>query len=553
MSDVELYDTTLRDGAQTEGISYSVQDKLRITEKLNALGVHYIEGGWPGSNPKDAEFFRRARRLRLGTSTLTAFGSTRRASSAAKDPNLLALLKAETRVITIFGKSWDLHVRDVLKLTPEQNLKVIHDSVAFLKRHGRTVIYDAEHYFDGYKENASYALKTLKAALEAGADAVVFCDTNGGSLPSEITQIIHASKTGLRVPLGIHAHNDSELAVANSLAAVQAGCQQLQATINGYGERCGNANMVSIIANLKLKMGINCLPDAKLKELTETSRYVAEVSNMAQHANQPFVGAAAFAHKGGVHVNAVMKNPRTYEHIEPSLVGNERKILVSELSGRSSLVFKAKDLALDLSKDTPQAKRLLKLLQQLEHQGYHFEAAEGSLELLLKRQLKQLKPFFTLEGFRVIMEKRDRRLMSEATIKLHVNGVPEQTAAEGDGPVNALDNAIRKALRQFYPTLSQMHLTDFKVRVLDEKAGTAAKVRVLIQSQDEHDSWGTVGVSENIIEASWQALVDSIEYKLLKDQQGAGGSRTSRPAPPRPTSKKSRGGHAPRPFARHSR
>jgi len=529
-SQVHLYDTTLRDGAQTEGISYSVQDKLRITEKLDALGVHYIEGGWPGSNPKDAEFFRKARTLRLASSQLAAFGSTRRGDrTAAKDPNLQALLKADTRVITLFGKSWDLHVRDVLHVSLEDNLKLIEDSVAFLARHGRRVIYDAEHFFDGYKDNQAYALKTLTVAVNGGAEAVVFCDTNGGSLPSEIAEIIQASqsKANLRVMLGIHTHNDSDLAVANALAAVNAGCRHVQGTMNGYGERCGNANLVSLIAVLKLKMGINCLPDAKLKELTETSRYIAELSNMAQHANQPFVGSAAFAHKGGVHVNAVMKNPRTYEHIEPSAVGNQRKILVSELSGRSSLVFKAKDLALDLSKETPQAKRLLKLLQRLEHEGYHFEAAEGSLELLLKRQLRRLKPFFTLETFRVIMEKRGHRLLSEATIKLRVNGVPEQTAAEGDGPVNALDNAIRKALRQFYPTLSQMHLTDFKVRVLDEKAGTAAKVRVLIQSQDEHDSWGTVGVSENIIEASWQALADSIEYKLLKDQKPHARRQTS--------------------------
>jgi len=532
---IELYDTTLRDGAQTEGISYSVQDKLRITEKLDALGVQTIEGGWP-LNPKDAEYFRKAKQLRLTTATLAAFGSTRRAASAAKDPNLQSLLNAETSIVTIFGKTWDLHVQDVLKISLDDNLKVINDSVAYLKRHGRRVVYDAEHFFDGYKDNPDYALKTLQAALDGGADTIVFCDTNGGSIPSEIAQIISKVKGAIRVATGIHTHNDSDLAVANALTAVTIGCQQVQGTMNGYGERCGNANLVSLVAVLKLKMGVNCLPDAKLKELSETSRYVAEISNMAQHANQPFVGAAAFAHKGGVHVNAVIKNPRTYEHIEPKTVGNERKILVSELSGRSSLVFKAKNLALDLSKDTPQAQKLLKLLQQLEHQGYHFEAAEGSLELLLKRQLKQFEPFFTLEGFRIIMEKRDHRLTSEATIKLHVNGVPEQTAAEGDGPVNALDNAIRKALNRFYPALAQMHLTDFKVRVLDEKAGTAAKVRVLIQSQDAHDSWGTIGVSENIIEASWQALVDSIEYKLLKDHAGkAQGTRQKRAAPVKKT------------------
>jgi len=534
MTHIELYDTTLRDGAQTEGISYSVTDKLRITERLNALGVHYIEGGWPGSNPKDAEFFRRAKRLRL-TSTLTAFGSTRRAASAAKDPNLQALLKADTSVITIFGKSWNLHVRDVLKVTLDENLRLVEDSVAYLKRHGRRVMYDAEHFFDGYKDDPDYAVKTVRAALEAGAETLVLCDTNGGCLPSEITTIIQAAAQQLKAPMGIHTHNDSDLAVANALAAVAAGCRQVQGTINGYGERCGNANLVSLIAIMKLKLGVDCLSDKALKELTETSRFVAEVSNMAQRANQPFVGEAAFAHKGGVHVNAVMKNPQTYEHIEPSTVGNQRKILVSELSGRSSLVFKAKDLALDLSKETPQAKRLLKRLQQLEHEGYHFEAAEASLELLLKRELKQLRPSFTLEGFRVIMEKRDHKLISEATIKVHVSGVAEQTAAEGDGPVNALDNAIRKALKRFYPTLAEMHLTDFKVRVLDEKAGTAAKVRVLIQSQDARDSWGTVGVSENIIEASWQALADSIEYKLLKDQKAEGGKRKAeRTKTPRP-------------------
>ncbi len=538
---IELYDTTLRDGAQTEGISYSVQDKLRITEKLDALGVHTIEGGWPGSNPKDAEYFRQVRRLKLRTAKLAAFGSTRRAATAAADPNLKALLKAETPIVTIFGKTWDLHVREVLRVSLDDNLRLIEDSVAFLKRHGRTVVYDAEHFFDGCKGDLVYALKTLQAAVAGGADAVTFCDTNGGTLPAELVRFIGEAKAAVRVPLGIHAHNDSELAVANTLAAVEAGCRQVQATVNGYGERCGNANLISIIGNLALKMRRGGLPEAKLKELTEVSRFVAEVSNMAQRANQPFVGEAAFAHKGGVHVNAVMKNPRTYEHIDPAVVGNERKILVSELSGRSSLVFKAKDLALDLSKDTPEAKRLLKLLQQLEHAGYHFEAAEGSLELLLKRQLKRLAPFFLLEGFRIIMEKRgDHKLISEATIKVRVNGDAEQTAAEGDGPVNALDNAIRKALRRFYPTLSEMHLTDFKVRVLDEKAGTAAKVRVLIQSQDAHDSWGTVGVSENIIEASWQALSDSIQYKLMKDHAQKSTVRGQKPEKRKKLSAKSR-------------
>ncbi len=521
---VELYDTTLRDGAQSEGISYSVQDKLRIVEKLDALGMHVIEGGWPGSNPKDEEFFQKARHVKLTHAKLAAFGSTRRPSiSAQKDPNLAALLETHTPIVTIFGKSWDLHVREVLGVPLDENLRMIGESVAWLKRHSRRVVYDAEHFFDGYRQNPDYAVKTLKAALDAGADTIVFCDTNGGSLPSDVRGAIFAlrEQLGVGVATGIHAHNDSDLAVANSLTAVAAGCVQVQGTVNGYGERCGNANLVSIIANLQLKMGYAALPDGKLKDLTEASRFVAEVSNMAQHPNQPFVGAAAFAHKGGVHVNAVMKNPRTYEHLEPSLVGNERRILVSELSGRTSLIMKAKAAQLHLAKDTPAAKELLAKLQELEHQGYHFEAAEGSFQVLLQHHLKKkLESFFSLEGFRVIVEERNGKMVSEATIKVRVRGVEEHTASEGDGPVNALDNALRKALSEFYPSLTDMHLTDFKVRVLDEKAGTAAKVRVLIQSQDAHDSWGTVGVSENIIEASWRALVDSVEYKLLKDGQG---------------------------------
>ena len=519
MTHIELYDTTLRDGAQSEGISYSVDDKLRITEKLDELGLHYIEGGWPGSNPKDAEFFARAQKLPLRTSKLAAFGSTKRPQvKASQDANLKSLIAANTPVVTIFGKSWDLHVREVFKVSLDENLRMIDESVRFLLSHGRTVFYDAEHFFDGYRANAAYALKTIHTAEEAGASVIILCDTNGGTLPDELSHALARAKKTVNVPLGIHVHNDCGLAVANSLAAVQAGCQQVQGTINGYGERCGNADLTAIIPVLALKMGVNCLPESKLKELTEVSHFVAEVSNMSQRPGQPFVGESAFAHKGGVHVNAVTKNPRTYEHLDPAQVGNERKILVSELSGRTSLVVKATNLQLSLTKDRPEAKKILDLLQQLEHQGYHFEAAEASFELLLQRHLKKLAPFFELQGFRVIIEKKDGEMVSEATIKVKVDGRSEHAAAEGDGPVNALDNAIRKALAQFYPTLATMHLTDFKVRVLDEKEGTAAKVRVLIQSQDEHDSWGTIGVSENIIEASWRALVDSIEYKLLKDQ-----------------------------------
>ncbi len=514
-----LYDTTLRDGAQTEGISLSVSDKLRIARKLDEFGIHFIEGGWPGSNPKDVNFFKEARKLKLKNSNIVAFGSTRRPNiPAGKDRNLKGLIESGCSFVTIFGKSWDMHVRKVFKINLSENLRMIEDSVTFLKSKGLKVFYDAEHFFDAYKENPKYALKTILVAEEAGADTVVLCDTNGGMLTRDIEHIVRTAKSSLKVPVGIHTHNDSGLGVANTIQAVLAGASQVQGTINGYGERCGNADLVSIIPILKLKLKRECIPNGKIKELTEVSRFVAELCNMRQQNNQPFVGTSAFAHKAGVHINAVMKYPKTYEHIEPGIVGNHRRILVSELSGKSSVLIKAKDLELDLKKESPQARRILKLIQNLEHKGYQFEAADGSFELLIKKALKEYKRFFSLEGFRVIVEKKkDGRLISEATMKLKVNNIEEHTASEGDGPVNALDNALRKALTQFYPTLSKMHLSDFKVRVLDEKAGTAAKVRVLIQSQDEKDSWSTIGVSENVIEASWQALVDSIEYKLLKD------------------------------------
>ena len=521
MRKVELYDTTLRDGAQTEGISYSVLDKLKIAEKLDALGIHYIEGGWPGSNPKDIEFFKQVKKRRLKHSLVCAFGSTARAHLAAKkDSNIKALLKAETEIVTLFGKSWDLHVKYVLKTSADENLRMISGSIGYLKSKGRKVIYDAEHFFDGAKDNLDYALKTLLAAEEAGADVIVLCDTNGGMITSSLVKIIQKVRPHLNVPLGIHTHNDSGLAIANTIAAVEEGCQHIQGTMNGYGERCGNADLVVCLANLELKLGINCIPKDKFKKLTEVSRYISEVSNMRHQNNQPFVGESAFAHKGGVHINAMVKHPLTYEHIKPKLVGNHSRFLVSELSGRTSILLKAKELELGLEKDTPHTRKIHKLLQNLEHQGYQFEAAEGSFELLMKKAMKKYKKFFNLEGFRVIIEKtKDGKVTSEAAIKLKVNKIEEHTASEGDGPINALDGALRKALLEFYPTLAKMHLTDFKVRVLDERAGTAARVRVLIQSQDEKDSWGTVGVSENIIEASWQALVDSIEYKLLKDKK----------------------------------
>lgn len=521
MQSIQLYDTTLRDGAQGEGVSFSATDKIKVAKKLDYLGVHYIEGGWPGSNPKDMGFFKEAKKIRFKNAEVVGFGSTKRPKvSPSKDENLKALLKAGTSTVTVFGKSWDLHVKTVLGVSLQENLIMITETIEYLKSKKLKVFYDAEHFFDGYVRNKDYALETLHAAVRVGCDAIVLCDTNGGMITSEIGTITRAVSAEFdNKLLGIHTHNDSGMAVANTIAAVDAGCSMVQGTINGYGERCGNADLCIVIPNLQLKMGLSCLRAAKLKELTEVSHYVSEISNMKQRDNQPFVGRSAFAHKGGVHVNAVMKNPRTYEHVEPDVVGNHRRILVSELSGKTSIILKAKEMKLDLSKDDPQTKRILRLVQNLENQGYYFEAADASFELLMKKALKKHKPFFTLQGFKVTIEKReDNTLISEATIKVRVNREEEHTAAEGDGPVNALDNALRKALNKFYPTLAKMHLSDFKVRVLDEKAGTAAKVRVLIQSQDEHSSWGTVGVSENMIEASWQALVDSVEYKLLKDK-----------------------------------
>jgi len=522
MDKVLLYDTTLRDGAQGEGISYSVMDKIRIAKELDRLGIDYIEGGWPGSNPKDMEFYLKIAKQRLKHAVLVAFGSTRRPhTKAAEDNNLKALLKSKVKTVTIFGKTWDLHITDVLRTTLDENLNMIKDTIDFLLSRGLVVFYDAEHFFDAYKANKEYSLECLLAAQSSGAKAIVLCDTNGGTITSEISKITREVRPKINVSLGIHCHNDTGLAVANSIAAVEAGVELVQGTVNGYGERCGNADLIPIIANLKLKLGIDCIDDDKVKELTHVSHFVSEISNMKQKDDQPYVGASSFAHKGGVHINAVMKNPKTYEHIEPSLVGNHRRILVSELGGKTGILVHAKDLELDLKKEDPKTKRILKLIQNLEHQGYHFEAAEASFELLMKKVFKKYKKFFELEGFRVVVEKySDKKITSEAIIKLKVKGVKEHTAAEGDGPVNALDNALHKALRDFYPTLSKMHLSDFKVRILDEKTGTAAKVRVLIQSQDEKDSWGTIGVSENIIEASWQALVDSVEYKLFKDKLG---------------------------------
>lgn len=524
MKQIKVYDTTLRDGSQGEGVSFSVNDKIKIARKLDYMGVHYIEGGWPGSNPKDMEFFKEARKIKFRNAELVAFGSTRRVkTSPAEDENLKGFFRAGVKTVAIFGKTWDMHVTEVFKVPLYENLDMIRETVEYLKSKKFHVFYDAEHFFDGYNHNKEYALETLRAAVKGGCDAIVLCDTNGGMITSELSAIVRSivNEFGGPISVGIHTHNDSGMAVANTIAAVESGCSIVQGTINGYGERCGNADLCVVIPNLQLKMGYGCLPKSKLKELTEISHYVSEISNMKQQDSQPFVGRSAFAHKGGVHINAVMKNPETYEHIKPEEVGNHRRILVSELSGKTSIILKAKEMELDLSKNDPKTRKILRLVQNLENQGYYFEAADASFELLMKKALKKYRSFFTLEGFKVSIEKReDNTLISEATIKLRVNRKEEHTAAEGDGPVNALDNALRKALNKFYPALAKMHLSDFKVRVLDEKAGTAARVRVLIQSQDEKSSWGTVGVSENIIEASWQALVDSVEYKLLKDKSG---------------------------------
>ena len=491
---------------------------MRIAKKLDELGVHYIEGGWPGSNPKDMEFFRRVKKLKLENSEIVAFGSTRRAKNRVeKDKNIKFLLDSSVSTVCIFGKTWDLHVRDALRITLEKNLKLIYESIEYLKSKGKRVFYDAEHFFDAFKSNPEYALQTLEVAQEAGADTIVLCDTNGGALPYEIQQIFEKVKKRIKTKLGIHAHNDTETAVANTIMAVRMGARQVQGTINGYGERCGNANLCSIIPILKLKLGIDCISDEQLKKLTEVSRFVSEVANLAHPNNLPYVGRSAFAHKGGVHVSAVLRNPETYEHIDPSLVGNRRRILVSELSGRSTILHKAKEFGIEL-KDENDVEKIIALLKKLENEGYQFEGAEASFELLMKKALGEYRPFFDLEGFRVIVDTRgDGKIISEATVKVKVDGKIEHTAAEGKGPVNALDNALRKALEEFYPILKEIKLTDYKVRVLEGEKGTGAKVRVLILSSDGEKNWATIGVSENIIEASWQALAESIEYKLMKE------------------------------------
>jgi 2-isopropylmalate synthase len=514
---VEIYDTTLRDGSQGEGINFSVADKLRIAEKLDAFGVHYIEGGWPGSNPKDIEFFAQAKKKKFKNARLAAFGSTRKKGvPVEQDDQVRLLIEAGTPVVTIYGKTSMLHVKEVLRCTPDENLAMIGDTVRFLKDHGKFVIYDAEHCFDGYKLDPEYAVATWQAAEKAGADFVVLCDTNGGCLPDEVAAITKVAVGKLNCKVGIHTHDDIGLGVANALAALETGAVHVQGTINGYGERTGNCNLTSVIPCVALKLKKTCVPTASLSKLKELSQFVDEMANMRHNPRLPWVGSAAFAHKGGTHVNAVQKLTASYEHIDPALVGNARNVLISDLAGRSNIVMKAQELGFKLTNDTPELKPILNRIKELEHEGYEFEAAEGSLALLIGKTLKHREPLFHVDAYHVSMRRDAKESVCEATIKVRVGNKRAQTVAEGDGPVNALDGALRTALVKFYPQLKKVTLTDYKVRILDSDTGTAAKTRVLIESTDGKREWGTVGVSENIIEASLQALVDSMEFALLR-------------------------------------
>lgn len=520
MNKVWLYDTTLRDGTQAEDVSFLVADKVRIAQKLDELGIDYIEGGWPGSNPKDISFFRDIKKIALKHSRVAAFGSTRRAKTTPeKDNNIQTLIQAEPDVVTIFGKAWDFHVREALRISLEENLELIYDSLAYLKKNVPEVIYDAEHFFDGFQADPDYAINTLRAAEQAGVDCIVLCDTNGGSMPTDIARIVKKVKAQIKAPLGIHTHNDSECAVANSLIAVANGVVHVQGTINGFGERCGNANLCSIIPALKLKLKKECVTDEQLQNLRQVSRYIYELANLIPNKHQPYVGNSAFAHKGGVHVSAIQRHPETYEHMRPERVGNTTRVLVSDLSGRANILSKAAQFNINLDSKDPIALEILENLKSLENQGFQFEGAEASFELLMRRAMGNLRNFFSVIGFRVIDTKQHEKDMptSEATIQVKVGGKIEHTAAEGSGPVNALDNALRKALEQFYPSLKEMKLFDYKVRVLPAGKGTASVTRVLIESGDKTGRWGTVGVGDNIIAASYQALVDALQYKLFKD------------------------------------
>jgi 2-isopropylmalate synthase len=522
MKDVLIYDTTLRDGCQAEDISFSLEDKLRIAVELDRLGVDYIEGGYPGSNAKDLAFFAEVKQLRLKHARVAAFGNTRRSGlKASEDPNLKVLLKMDVPVVTLVGKTWDLHVRDDLRVSKEENLKMIRDSISHLRKRVEEIVFDAEHFFDGYRANPDYAMECLLAADEAGADWICLCDTNGGSLPTQIARAVLSVKESVSVRLGIHCHNDSDLGVANTIAAVEAGVTQVQGTINGFGERCGNANLCSVIPNLELKLGKHCIGKGELRHLRKVSRVFYELANLFPNKHQPYVGQSAFAHKGGLHIAAIRKNRATYEHVNPELVGNSQRVLVSELSGRSSILYKAKEYGIDLKNSDKIVQEILSELKKLESQGYLYEGAEASFELLIQRTMGQKRTYFRLIGFRVLNEKQEENKSRdvEATVVVEVDGRVEHAAAMGNGPVNALDRALRKALLAFYPQLNSLQLLDYKVRVLSSREGTGAPVRVLIESGDGKDRWGTVGVSRNLIEASWQALVDSIEYKLYKDSR----------------------------------
>ena len=515
--EVEIYDTTLRDGSQGEGINFSALDKLRIAEKLDQFGVHYIEGGWPGSNPKDLEFFKEAARRKWKNARIAAFSMTRRKNKAVEQDELMRMiLEAKTPVATIVGKTWLLHVVEVLNAKPDENLAMIGDTVRYLKDHGKTVFYDAEHAFDGYKDNPEYAMATWQAAEKAGADCIVLCDTNGGCITNEVKEIVSAARQKLNTPLGIHTHNDIGLGVANGLAGIEAGATQIQGTINGYGERTGNCNLTSVIPILQLKMNRAALPLRSLPKLKELSEFVDEIANVRHDSRQPWVGQTAFAHKGGMHVHAIDRVARSYEHINPEAVGNQRRVLVSDMSGRTNILMKAAELGFRLDPDAPETRSITNEVKRLESEGYEFEAAEGSLALLIRKRLKHQEPPFKIEGYYVSM-RRDRAIMvCQASVKVLVDGETEHTIAEGDGPINALDQALRRALSRFYPEVKKVQLSDYKVRILDSTAGTGARTRVLIESTDGKHEWGTVGVHDNIIEASLQALVDSLEYRLMK-------------------------------------
>ena len=532
MEPILLYDTTLRDGSQGENITFSADEKINIAQRLDDIGIHYIEGGWPGSNPKDMQFFDLARRVEFSQARLTAFGSTRRARiRPGEDSNLKALITAGTPAVAIFGKSWDLHVQKIMNNTLKENLAMISDSIDFLKNNDLEVIYDAEHFFDGYKNNAAYALKTLHTAAAAGADYLVLCDTNGGTLPFDIETILQDVQKSLYdvdpqicgdtpCRLGVHAHNDCGLAVANSVTAIHAGAVMVHGTINGYGERCGNADLTSIIPIIGLKMNRPCISEKNLRKLNALSRYVSETANQVPLNTRPFVGKSAFAHKGGIHVSAIMKIPCAYEHIDPALVGNQRRVLISDLAGKSNIEFKAKELGIELGDNGFDSRKIVSEIKQLEQLGYQYDVAEGSFRILMEKFTDQFEPLFQLESFRVTIDKdEDRPCTSQATIKISVGNKQEITAAEGYGPVSALDNALRKALGRFFPDLDTMKLVDFKVRVIDGDRGTAAKVRVLIESRDQNEIWSTIGVSEDIIEASWQALADSFQFKLANEKR----------------------------------